>query len=308
MPRLTIGLPVYNGENFLAESIEALLGQTYEDYELIISDNASTDGTEAICRRYQQRDSRIRYVRQPRNIGLSPNHNLVVGMAHSELFKWASHDDLYARDLLKCCVEALDEYPDVVLAHSWSATINNSGEITKAIEYPLATASPSAPERFRSLLFVEGSDDDGGIMRMATMRGIALNSYHHAERTTIAELALRGPFYHVPDWLYFRRDHPLRAERAFPGARSRSVNMDPRRASRLRHPVLRLYAEYILGYVSVIRRSPISGADKRECYQALAQWLASRLRPHDAPAPPPAGGGLDPNWVDMVVAGRENRS
>jgi glycosyltransferase involved in cell wall biosynthesis len=308
MPRLTIGLPVYNGANFLAESIEALLGQTYEDYELIISDNASTDGTEAICRRYQQRDSRIRYVRQPRNIGLSPNHNLVVEMAHGELFKWASHDDLYARDLLKRCVEALDEYPNVVLAHSWTATIDNSGSITKAIRYPLATASPSAPERFRSLLFVEGSDDDGGIMRMDAMRGIALNSYHHAERTTIAELALQGPFYHVPDWLYFRRDHPLRAERAFPSARSRSVNMDPRRASRLRHPVLRLYAEYIWGYASVIHRSPLSGADKRQCYQALAQWLASRLRPHDAPATPSAADGPDPNWVDMVVAGREDKT
>jgi glycosyltransferase involved in cell wall biosynthesis len=310
MPRLTIGLPVYNGENFLSESIEALLGQTYEDYELIISDNASTDGTEAICRHYQQRDSRIRYVRQPRNIGLSPNHNLVVRLAHGELFKWASHDDLYARDLLKRCVEALDEYPDVVLAHSWTATIDNSGAITKAIKYPLATASPSAPERFRNLLFLEGSDDDGGIMRIDPMRRITMNSYHHAERTIIAELALQGPFYHVPDWLYFRRDHPLRAERAFPSVRSRSVNMDPRRASRLRHPVLRLYAEYIWGYASVINRAPISAADKRQCYQALAQWLASRVRPHDAPAamPAPRGDGPGLNWVDMVVAGREDRS
>ena len=110
VPRLSIGLPVYNGENYLAESLDALLGQSYEDFELIISDNASTDGTADICRRYGKQDSRIRYIRQPRNIGLAPNHNVVLDQARGELFKWASHDDLYARDLLKCCVEALDEY------------------------------------------------------------------------------------------------------------------------------------------------------------------------------------------------------
>ena len=78
MPRLSVGLPVYNGEGYLAESLEALLGQSYEDFELIISDNASTDGTADICRRYAKQDSRIRYIRQPRNIGCAPNHNYLV--------------------------------------------------------------------------------------------------------------------------------------------------------------------------------------------------------------------------------------
>jgi glycosyltransferase involved in cell wall biosynthesis len=99
IPRLTIGLPVYNGENYLAESLEALLGQSYEDFELIISDYASTGGTADLCRRYEKQDSRIRYIRQPYNIGLSPNHNFVVKQARGELFKMASHDDLYARAL-----------------------------------------------------------------------------------------------------------------------------------------------------------------------------------------------------------------
>ncbi len=80
-PRLSIGLPVYNGEEYLTESLEALLGQTYEDFELIISDNDSTDGTADICRRYAKQDSRIRYFRQPRNIGCNPNHNFVIKQA-----------------------------------------------------------------------------------------------------------------------------------------------------------------------------------------------------------------------------------
>jgi glycosyltransferase involved in cell wall biosynthesis len=92
-PRLSIGLAVYKGENYLAESLDALLDQSCENFELIISDNASTDGTADICRRYEKQDSRILYVRQPRNIGLAPNHNFVFEQAREELFKWAYHDE-----------------------------------------------------------------------------------------------------------------------------------------------------------------------------------------------------------------------
>ena len=280
VPRLSIGLPVYNGENYLAESIDALLGQTYEDFELIISDNASADGTGDICRRYGKQDPRIRYYRQPSNIGLAPNHNFVAEQARGELFKWASNDDLYARSLLERCVAALDEHPQAVLAHSWTAMIDGSGNVTKALEYPLATASPEAPDRFRSLLFDSGGDDDGAVVRIDVLRRTAMKeSYHHSDRTIITELALHGPFYQVPDWLYFRRDHPERAERACPTVRSRCANMDPRRADPLRHPAARLYAEYIWGYVSAIRRAPLTAAERRECYRCLAQWLTSRVRP-----------------------------
>lgn len=278
--RLSIGLPVYNGENFLAESLNALLGQSYEDFELIISDNASTDATADICRRYEKLDSRIRYIRQPRNIGLAGNHNFVADQARGELFKWASHDDLYARDLLDLCVAALDEYPDVVLAHSWTATIDSSGTVTNYERYSLDTASPRAPERFRSLLFDHGGDDDYGVMRTAVLHKAApLDSYYHADRTSMTEVCLNGPFYQVPDWLYFRRDHPSQSARAWPTTRQWCTNLDPRRANRLRHPVVRLYAEFIWGFVSAVRRAPLSHADKRLCYRYLALWMADRAIP-----------------------------
>jgi glycosyltransferase involved in cell wall biosynthesis len=279
-PRLSVGLPVYNGEKYLAESLDALVGQSYEDFELIISDNASTDGTAGICRRYVKQDSRIRYIRQPRNIGAAPNHNFVVGQARGELFKWASADDLYGRDLLKCCVDALDEYPHVVLAHTWTALIDSSGQVTEAIEYPLATASLRAPDRFRSMLYGKAGDDSYGVIRAEVVRRTSPHdSYHHADRTITAEFVLHGPFYQVPDWLYFRRDHPDRAERARPTVRARCANLDPRRADRLRHPTVRLYADYLWGYVAAIRRAPLSSADRRECYRHLAGWLSSRTLP-----------------------------
>lgn len=307
-PRLSVGLPVYNGEKYLAESLDALLGQSYENFELIISDNASTDDTGAICQRYEKQDSRVRYFRQPRNIGLAPNHNFVVEKASGELFKWASNDDLYARDLLERCVDALDEYPRVVLAHSWTARVDSSGTLTEAIEYPMTTSSSRAPERFRSILFDSGGDDDYGVMRIQVLRRTAMKeSYHHADHTIIAELGLHGPFYQVPDWLYFRRDHTDRAERACPTMRSRCANMDPRRANRLRHPAVRLYGEYVWGYIAAIRRAPLSSADKRECYRYLGQWFASRARPggaHIVDPVPVADPGI---LVDSVVAGRPGK-
>jgi glycosyltransferase involved in cell wall biosynthesis len=279
-PRLSIGLPVYNGEKYIAESLDALLGQTYENFELIISDNASTDGTAGICHRYVKQDSRVRYICQPRNIGAAPNHNFVVEQARGELIKWASADDLYAPDLLQYCIDALDEHPHVVLAHSWTALIDDTSMVAEKVEYPLDTASLRAPERFRSMLYGKSGDDFYGIVRAEVFRRmIPQGSYHHSDHTFVTKIALEGPFYQVPDWLFFRRDHLDRAERARPTARARCANMDPRRADRLRHPAIRLYTEYLWGYVSAIHHAPLSRADQQECYRHLAVWAASRGLP-----------------------------
>lgn len=309
-PRLSIGLPVYNGENYLAESIEALLGQSYEDFELIISDNASTDGTADICRRYEQKDPRIRYLRQEHNIGAAPNHNILVEHARGELFKWASHDDLYARDLLERCVDALDQFPHVVLAHSWTALIDDSGTVTKAVRYGLASASQSAPERFRSYLYEVGGDDDGGVIRMDVLRRVPPHaSYYHADRTIIAGILLHGPFYQVPDWLYFRRDHGERAERAFKTVQAWCANLDPHRSDARRNPAIRLYAEYVWGFVTAIRQAPLTPAEKRECYRHLAGWLANRVTVRGDRYVPeqPSAVGVSLSSLQMNVPGREGK-
>ena len=141
--RLTIGLPVYNGEDFLTESLESLLGQTYGDFELIISDNASTDRTADICKQYAKVDSRIRYIRQDHNIGLVRNEQFVMRQATGELFKLAAHDDLYARDLLKKCIEALDSHPEVVVAHSLGGSDRRAGFGSRGHEV-LSSGGPAA--------------------------------------------------------------------------------------------------------------------------------------------------------------------
>ena len=317
-PRLGIGLPVYNGATYLAEAIEALLGQTYEDFELIISDNASTDATEDICRQYAAEDPRIRYIRQPRNIGGLLNHNVVFEYCRSELFKWAADDDLYGRELVERCVAALDEHPDVVLAHSWTAVINSGGEVVQAIEYPLATSSVAAPVRFRSMLFDDGGDDDYGVIRTEVLRRIPpYDSYHRSDRTLMAELALHGRFYQVPAWLYFRRHHEASLEGTARTIRQKSTAWDPRRAN---HSTARLLAEYMLGYVRAIAQAPLPVGEKAACYRHLMAWMgdramrrtaASRIgRPWPSMVPAPTTADSTTNITRVgaiadIVAGRE---
>ncbi len=278
-PRLSIGLPVYNGETYLSEALDALLGQTFEDFELIVSDNASTDETSSICRSYQKRDSRIRYIRQTRNIGLAPNHNFVIEQARGELFKLAHHDDLYARDLLQRCVDALDQHPEAILANSWSVAIDSAGVVTHLFDYTTSTSLPSAPERFKSMLFDGWGDDYGGVVRLVALRSVApLNSYHFADRVFTTELGLHGCFYIIPERLNFRRVHAEQAGRSS-DMRQRCTTLDPRRDDRLWHPAIRLYVEYLLGYVRAIRQAPLSPSERKACYWILTKWIGGRATP-----------------------------
>src|SRR5262245_38883261 len=114
-PRVSIGLPVYNGERYLAETLNSMLAQTFEDFELIICDNASTDQTEQICRFYAGKDTRICYVRNATNLGAAKNYRRTFELSSGDYFRWANCDDLFAPESLACCVEILDWKPSVVL-------------------------------------------------------------------------------------------------------------------------------------------------------------------------------------------------
>jgi glycosyltransferase involved in cell wall biosynthesis len=282
-PPLTIGLPVYNGQNYVSESLDSLLAQTYSDFELIISDNASTDGTEEICRDYAERDSRVRYVRQRVNIGAAPNHNYLVQAARGRLFKWAAHDDLFGPKLVDRCIEALDDRPELILAHAYMGIVDEQGKTLDVYDYRLATDSPRASERFRSLMFTDGGDDFYGVIRTDVMRRIAPhNSYHNAGRKLVAEMSLYGPFHQVPEIMFFRREHPGRGDHLGTIQRVCS-NLDPRRKG---HSTARLMTEMVAAYTVAINRAPLSAAERRRCYQVYLEWIAARtvLKPfqHDA--------------------------
>ena len=129
-PTVSIGLPVFNGERYLAGALNCLLQQDYEDFELIISDNASTDATESICREYAAKDPRIRYSRNATNIGASLNYNRVFGLARGEFFKWASHDDECHPSLVRRCLEVFEQAPaSAVLVYSMAEIIDELGRV-----------------------------------------------------------------------------------------------------------------------------------------------------------------------------------
>jgi len=114
-PTVSIGMPVYNGEPFIRDALDSLLGQTFIDFELIISDNASTDNTEKICREYASKDERIRYIRQTENRGASANFQFVLNEAVGEYFIWAAADDLQSKEFLEIQVESLKKNNEIVL-------------------------------------------------------------------------------------------------------------------------------------------------------------------------------------------------
>jgi hypothetical protein len=206
----------------------------------------------------------------------------------------------------------LDEDPGVVLAHSFEAVIDAAGSVTQARDYPLATDSPRAPERFKSILFgssglFESSDpavrrlvrlDNNGILRCCDMYGVIrtavlrkvtpLGSFHHPDVVLECALALYGRFRMTPAWLYFRRDSPDRTVNQAPRVRDRCVVHDPSRQNRLLHPTVRLVGEYLCAYVGAIQHAPLSAGDRWECYRALTGWMLDRaeskiIRPQLAP-------------------------
>ena len=155
------------------------------------------------------------------------------------------------------------------------AIVDGDGELVTPYDYTMATDSPSAPTRFKSLLVTEGGDDEYGVIRADVLRKVRpCDSFHNPGRPFVAEIALHGPFQQVPEVLYFRRDHPARGDRAST-VQERCARMDPRRAGQ---SAARLYAEYLLGYVEAIRRAPLSTTDRLRCLGHLVGWLAGRSR------------------------------
>ncbi len=319
VPPLTVGLPVYNGEDYLEQSVDAVLGQTFGDFELILCSNASTDGTDDICRQYEQDDERVRFLRHSQNIGAAGNHMFLIGEARAPLFKWVSGDDLYARDLIEKCVAALAESPEAVLAHSWTAAIDGEDRLIQALDYPLDTENPSAARRLESMLYAGDempgairADDFYGVFRTEVLRRVRPHgSYFHADQTYMNQFVLEGPFRIVPEWLYFRRHHPGRAHQANPTIRGWCSNLDPKRAEGF-NPAARLVAEYLWDSMAIIERSPLSGAEKRECYAVTLRWFGSRAARRvrgahrDDFASPVAALDEPPIDVRAVVAGRRD--
>ena len=226
MPKLSIGIPVFNAQEFLPELLDSLLAQTFADFEILISDNASSDQTSEICREYEQRDPRIRCFRNSRNLGAVANFNRVFELSTAPLFKWAAHDDLYHDAYLAACVSLLEANPDTVLAHSGTAFITERGEMLPYeqetgsfvdrksgrrywADVPSIGDAPVAVERFWQVLTRArwGTHMFGVIRREALRQTSLLPNFAGSDRAMLAELALLGRFRCVNEPLFLKRFH-----------------------------------------------------------------------------------------------------
>ena len=209
-PRVSIGLPVYNGQRFLRETLDSLLAQTYSDFELIISDNASTDGTEEICSAYVAKDQRVHYFRNAMNIGVDPNFNRVFELSTGDYFKWASADDLCKPEHLARCLAVLDNDDTVVLASTKTRFIDESGKILDIDDPGWDLRSDAAHERLRYVIHAgHWMNATFGLMRASALAKTRLiASYPKGDYRLLAELSLRGKFVEIPEYLFFRRLHP----------------------------------------------------------------------------------------------------
>mgnify|MGYP001066964312 CR=1 FL=1 len=218
-PRVSIGLPVFNGEKYLEEALDSILAQTYQDFELIISDNASTDHTQQICLDYVTKDSRIRYYRNKQNLGAPRNFNKVFKLSSGEYFKWAAYDDLIAPEYIHKCVNVLNNDPSIVLCHSKTGRIDEQGTlIGNYDDRTLRRVSSWKPhERFGDLISIRNPCwSIFGVIRTSSLRKTPLHgSYIGADRNLLAEIGLWGRLYEIPQHLFFRRDHDQAYTRRF---------------------------------------------------------------------------------------------
>lgn len=207
---MTIGVPVYNGADYLERALSSLANQTYPDIRVLISDNASTDETEEIARSFVASDPRFEYWRNDSNIGAVPNYDKVFYAATSPYFKWAAHDDWIEPRFVEACVEALDANPTASLAYTDARQVDENDQETQArIPYSDAS-SPNPVERFREIVRRERLNlPIFGVMRRDMLGRTHLQgTYHASARVLLAELALLGPFVRVPEVLFVHRNHP----------------------------------------------------------------------------------------------------
>lgn len=207
---LTLGLPVYNGSTFLPEAIRSILGQTFADFELVVSDNASSDATEAIVRDFAARDRRLRYHRNAENVGLTRNFNQVFSMATGKYFKWATSDDALMPDFLRRCVEVLDQDERVVLACTRARFVDATGA-RKEVEDPGWNLMMDAPEE-RLRYVIDAGHWVNSILGVIRTDALAvtglLPDYPGGDYRLLAELSLLGKFRELPEAFYVRRLHP----------------------------------------------------------------------------------------------------
>lgn len=277
-PRVSIGLPVYNGETFLGESIESLLEQTYGDFELIISDNGSSDRTQEICTHYAELDKRIVYHRVDENLGCAWNYNRVFELSRAEYFKWAADDDIHLPTFLEKAVDILDHHPEVLWCFCLHSHIGPEGQLLNVSEGRDASllskdswdrSSPEPHQRFQSVLLAHTGLDIYALHRREIVAKTGVYQPHYgSEKVFLGELALLGKYYEIPETLFYLRVHP-KASGSLTTEQELQHYIDPRVKSRFTFMRWRL----LRAHWHAVHRFNLSMAERLRCYMVLSRYL-----------------------------------
>jgi glycosyltransferase involved in cell wall biosynthesis len=271
-PLVSIGLPVRNGEQYLSEAVQSVLGQQYDRVELVISDNASSDGTEEVCREFARSDPRVRYHRQPQNIGLISNFNAVLHLGRGTYFKWIGDDDWLTPTYVSRCAELLDDDAALILVTTQQAHVGTDGAMKSAAYDGTRMRSTRPVDRFAEILRLVTErhlllDPLYGMMRRDLVLRVPRPVMLYEDEIFASRLALAGPFGHLPEVLSYRRFKPF----ARLPAVARRLGVPPWQAK----VATSLQCRELL---TAVREADLSPAERRQAKAAVARMFMRRKR------------------------------
>lgn len=206
-PLVTIGVPVYNGEENIQSALDSLLLQTYQNIKIVISDNASVDRTAEICQEYEKRYKKIQYYKNDINYGSVYNFNKLMDLSNGKYFMWASSHDLWDPTLVSKCVSILEKEKDVVLVYPRTLLIDRNNKPLMITPDEIDTRNMDAFSRYISIISNLSWCNMfcGVIRRDALVKCGRLKEVIGPDHAFLAELSLIGPFAQIKEPLYFRR-------------------------------------------------------------------------------------------------------
>jgi glycosyltransferase involved in cell wall biosynthesis len=270
-PLVSVGMPAYNAAQTLADSVECILRQDLADLELVISDNASSDGTWDIIQAYAAKDSRVVPLRQPFNVGANENYSAVFRAARGRYFKWASSNDWCAPDFLSRCVLVLDQRPDAVLVSPRTFLFSDTLDQRKNCLDERSFDHDDPVQRFMDVtLGLHLNNVLNGVIRTDMLRRTRLiEHYRDADVELVAQLTLLGKILLLDEHLFGRRMDAKNATRLM-SAEAVRRHHHPYKSVRALLPGIRR----AIGGAQTVLQSKLT---PRQKLRALA-WVGKSLR------------------------------
>lgn len=273
-PRIVIGLPVYNGENYVREAIESILAQTFTDFRLVIGDNCSTDRTSEICQEYVKRDSRVQYYRHEQNLGVVGNSNFLFEQCDAPYFRWQAHDDVLAPTFLERCLEVIEADPTLSIVHCRSLMIDEHGDCIGNYDGEVPLSDPRVSERLWRILWAGYINESFGIMRASMLKKTGLyRPFDGSDRNLIMEMLLQGDVAYVNEYLFLRRDHPDCYCRQDYDSETKRNWFDPTQSAKTWHLKGPVKSKE---YLQAIMRTPMPFDERLRCLRMLTEWTLRR--------------------------------